>query len=150
LSRYHGNCLGTDLSIHMIQNARKYFPKVKFEVQDFYSLDYADDTFAAIVAFYAIVNLTIDEIQRVLVEARRVLKSTGIILLTFHLDEGSKSLDVDRFFNKANPLCFYLYGTEEIKTIVERVGFEIGDTITRYPYKAEHPTKRVYLIARKT
>jgi ubiquinone/menaquinone biosynthesis C-methylase UbiE len=133
LSRYHPNCIGTDLSSQMIQNAKKYYPQGTFQVQDFYKLTYADNTFAAVVAFYAIVNLTIDEIQRVFVEAKRVLKSTGIFLFTFHLADEKKVLDVERFFNKDNFLRFCLYKIEEMREIVERIGFEIVDTITRYP-----------------
>jgi ubiquinone/menaquinone biosynthesis C-methylase UbiE len=149
LSKYHTNCIGTDQSKQMIQNAKKYYPLANFQIQDFYRLDYADNSFAAVVAFYAIVNLTIDEIERVFKEVERVLKSKGIFLFTFHLAEESKEIDVKIFFKKENSLRFYLYGIEEIKSIVEIDGFEIVDIITRYPYKEEHPTKRVYFIARK-
>ncbi len=149
LSRYHSNCLGTDLSSQMIVNAKKYFPKVRFEVQDFYQLGYPDESFAAVVAFYAIVNLTTNEIERVFIEARRVLKSKGIFLFTFHLAEERNAIDVASFFNKGNPLLFHLYGTETMMKLVEKAGYEIVDIITRHPYKGEHPTKRCYCIARK-
>jgi ubiquinone/menaquinone biosynthesis C-methylase UbiE len=148
LAKYHSNCIGTDQSKQMILQAKKYFPSAKFQVQDFYELSYEDNSFAAVVAFYAIVNLRIEEIKRVFKEVKRVLKPKGIFLFTFHLAEESPTIDIEKFFNKENSLRFYLYGIDNIKSIVEREGFDIVDIITRHPYKEEHPTKRVYFIAR--
>jgi ubiquinone/menaquinone biosynthesis C-methylase UbiE len=150
LAKYHSNCIGTDQSKQMILQSKKYFPYAKFQVQDFYELSYEDNSFAAVVAFYAIVNLTIDEIQRVFKEVKRVLKPKGLFLFTFHLAEDSSTIDINKFFNKENPLRFYLYGIDEIKKVVERERYDIVDIITRNPYKEEHPTKRVYFITRNT
>jgi ubiquinone/menaquinone biosynthesis C-methylase UbiE len=150
LSRFHGGCMGTDLSEQMIRNARKYFPKVRFEVQDFFNLNYADSSFAAVVAFYAIVNLTKDEIGKVLAEAKRVLKPNGILLFTFHVRKTKNTLTIDKFFAKDNQLSFYLYTVEEIRRLTKSLGFEQIDIVTRYPYKdVEYPTTRAYFILRK-
>jgi ubiquinone/menaquinone biosynthesis C-methylase UbiE len=150
LSRFHDGCIGTDLSEQMIRNAKEYFPKVKFEVQDFFNLRYADDSFAAVVAFYAIVNLTKEEIGKVLVETKRVLKPNGIFLFTFHVRKTKSTLTIERFFAKDNQLSFYLYTIEEIRKLIKSVGFETIDTITRHPYKeVEYPTTRAYFVVRK-
>ena len=45
LARLGRKCIGTDISERMIENARKYFSQVQFEVQDFFHLNYEDDTF---------------------------------------------------------------------------------------------------------
>jgi ubiquinone/menaquinone biosynthesis C-methylase UbiE len=150
LSRFHGGCIGTDLSEQMIRNAREYFPKVRFEVQDFFKLSYADGSIAAVVAFYAIVNLTKEEIGNVLEEAKRVLKPNGILLFTFHVRKTKNTLTIDRFFAKGNQLSFYLYTVEEIRRLTKSLGFEPIDIITRYPYReVEYPTTRAYFILRK-
>ena len=150
LSRFHGGCIGTDLSEQMIRNAKEYFPKVMFEVQDFFNLKYADSSFAAVVAFYAIVNLTKEEIGKVLVETKRVLKPNGIFLFTFHVRKTKSTLTIDKFFAKDNQLSFYLYTVEEIRKLIKNVGFETVDIVTRYPYKeVEYPTTRAYFIVRR-
>jgi ubiquinone/menaquinone biosynthesis C-methylase UbiE len=148
--QFHPKSIGTDQSIQMIQQARKYFPNAQFQVQDFYSLTFKNNSIGAVIAFYAIVNLTLDEIIKVFKEVKRVLRAKGIFLFTFHLAEESNTLNIDRFFRKNNPLLFYLYKADEIKVIIEEMKFEIVDIITRYPYpKIEHPTKRVHFIVRK-
>jgi ubiquinone/menaquinone biosynthesis C-methylase UbiE len=150
LSRFHGGCIGTDLSEQMIRNAKKYFPKVRFEVQDFFNLSYAGSSLAAVVAFYAIVNLTKEEIAKVLAEAKRVLKPNGILLFTFHVRKTKRTLTIARFFAKNNKLSFYLYTVEEIRRLTKSLEFEPIDVITRYPYKeVEYPTTRAYFILRK-
>lgn len=143
LSIFHSGCIGTDFSEQMIRNAREYFPKVIFEVQDFFNLGYADSSFAAVVAFYAIVNLTKEEIGKVLAEAKRVLKPNGILLFTFHVRKSKNTLTIDRFFAKDNQLSFYLYTVGEIRKLIKSLGFEPIDIITRYPYKVSLQGSRI-------
>jgi ubiquinone/menaquinone biosynthesis C-methylase UbiE len=150
LSRFHGGCIGTDFSEQMIRNAKEYFPKLRFEVQDFFNLSYADSSFAAVVAFYAIVNLTKEEIRKVLAETKRVLKPNGILLITFHVRKTKSTLKIKRFFAKDNQLSFYLYTVDEIRRLTKSLEFEPIDIIARYPYKeVEYPTTRAYFILRK-
>ena len=150
LSRHHEGCIATDQSERMIRAGKRYFPKVAFEVQDFFHLSYADNSFPAVVAFYAIVNLTRDEIERVFREVKRVLGRGGIFLFTFHVRKTRGTLTVRKFLEKDNRLEFYLYKVEEIRKLVEQAGLETVDIITRYPYPTiEYPTSRAYFIARK-
>ncbi len=153
LSRFGVTSIGTDLSRQMIEQARKYFPKVQFEIQDFYHLTYADNTFDGAIAFYAIVNLQLPDVKRVLEEVKRVLKNDGLFLFTFHIHEGEgeAQTDVKEFFNKPGAeLTFYYFNVGEMKALVENLGFEIVDILVRYPYQdVEYQSKRAYFLARK-
>ncbi len=144
-------CLGTDLSERMIENAKRLFPGVQFELQDFFSLSYPDSSFWGVVAFYAIVNLTLPEIELVLGEIRRVLKDDGILLFSFHIFDGEEQSEVANFFDQeGNRLTFYYFRVDEIKALVERAGYRIVDILIRYPYKdAEYQSKRAYFVARR-
>ena len=143
--------LGTDISERMIENARKYFPQVQFEVQDFFRLSYEDDTFFEVVGFYAIVNLMPEEVRLVLAEVKRVLKRNGIFLFSFHIYEGEEKTEVGNFLSRdANELTFYYFKVDDVKEMVENAGYQIVDILIRYPYKdVEYPSKRAYFIVRK-
>jgi ubiquinone/menaquinone biosynthesis C-methylase UbiE len=151
LSRLGVRCLATDLSSQMVAQGKRLFPPVQFEVQDFFHLRYADASFPAVVAFYAIVNLTLDEVRAMLAEAQRVLNPGGVLLFTFHVFEKDERTDVEHFFNpQGGPLTFYYFKVEEIKALVEDLGFQVVDILTRYPYKdVEYQSKRAYVIVRK-
>ena len=151
LARLGVTCLGTDRSERMIENARKYFPQVKFEVQDFFHLKYADQSFRGVVGFYAIVNLTPEEIKTALLEVKRVLKDDGLFLFSFHIFEGEEKTDVEKFFSQeANALTFYYFKVDDVREWVESAGYQIVDILIRYPYKdAEYQSKRAYFVARK-
>lgn len=144
-------CLGTDISSQMIENARNYFPDIQFEVQDFFNLTYGNESFFSVIAYYAIVNLSLDEIRSVFKETRRVLKDNGLFLFTFHIFENEAETDVENFFNKeGNRLTFYYFKVDEMKSLVESSGFQIIDILIRYPYpNVEFGSKRAYFILRK-
>lgn len=145
------NCIGTDISPEMVENARENFPDIKFEVQDFFDLTYMDNTFFGVVGFYAIVNYSLENIKPIFDEMKRVLKQSGLFLFSFHIFEGEEKAHVQKFFNEeGSELTFYYYKVDEIKKLVSSLEFEIIDIIIRYPYDAnEFPSKRSYFILRK-
>jgi ubiquinone/menaquinone biosynthesis C-methylase UbiE len=151
LSELGVTCLGTDISEKMIQNAKKYFPQVQFEVQDFLQLGYADKSFYGVIGYYAIVNLKPEEIALVFAEVNRVLREAGLFLFTFHIYEKEEKTEVGNFFNQeGNELTFYYFKVDDIKEWVERAGFQVLDILIRYPYQdVEYQSKRAYFVVRK-
>jgi ubiquinone/menaquinone biosynthesis C-methylase UbiE len=143
--------IGTDISKQMLENARKYFPQVRFEVQDFFQLSYDDGSFCGVVGFYAIVNLVLEEIKAMLVEVKRVLKSEGLFLFSFHIYEGEEKTEVKNFFNQeGNDLTFYSFKVDDVKELVESAGYQVVDILIRYPYKdVEYQSKRAYFVIKK-
>jgi ubiquinone/menaquinone biosynthesis C-methylase UbiE len=135
----------------MIVTGKNYFPELTFEIQDFFNLTYADASFAGVIGFYAIVNLRLAEVKDVLAEVLRVLQPGGIFLLSFHAAENAKELEVENFFDiDHNPLTFYYFNVDEMKTMLEKVGLQVIEVLLRYPYlQAEYPSKRAYLMLRK-
>lgn len=151
LQRQGVRCLGTDISPQMVEAARGYFPEVRFEVQDFFQLGYGDNAFCGVVGFYAIVNLVLEEVRAMLVEVKRVLEPGGLFLFSFHIDEGEEKTEVTNFFNhEGSALTFYYFKADDVKALVERVGFQVIDILIRYPYNSvEYPSKRAYFVVRK-
>jgi ubiquinone/menaquinone biosynthesis C-methylase UbiE len=144
------SCIGTDISPRMIDNARRYFPGVEFQVRDFFSLGFADGSFTRAVAFYAIVNLTQPEVESALREVRRVLAPGGLFLFTFHVQENEDRTEVADFLAPGNALTFYYFKVDEMKAAVERLGYRVVDILVRHPYPGvEYQSKRAYFIVKK-
>ncbi len=140
--------VGIDISSGMIDAARKYSPKIKFETGDLLKLSYASNYFGSVLAFYAIVHFTYNQVKIAFSEVSRVLKKGGQFLFSFHVGkeivhfDKAKDIDVD--------IDLYFFQTEEILKLLDETGFRIIDALERYPYKdAEYPTKRAYIWAEK-
>lgn len=152
LSRLSVNCVGTDASPKMIECAKRIFPAIKFEVHDFFNLTYEDHSFYAVIAYYAIVNYPAPAIATILSQVYRVLKPGGLFLFTFHLFEDEPVCLVQRFFDREiNEIPFYFFRVDEVREIVQNIGFTIIDVLVRYPYPdVEFGSKRAYFLTRKT
>jgi ubiquinone/menaquinone biosynthesis C-methylase UbiE len=141
------NIIGTDLSPAMISTAKKLNPVIDFEVADMLKLQYADRSVAAAVAFYAIVHFDYPEIITAFKEINRVLSRGGEFLFSFHT--GNEKIHLDEFLDEKVPIDFYFLDVDKVRALLTETGFEITETIIRYPYETEHQTKRAYITARK-
>ena len=98
-------------------------------------------------AFYAIVNLSNEEVQRAFAEMRRVLAPGAPLLLSFHL--GEERIHLDELLGVALSLDFFFFTREFIETSLRAAGFEIDLWLERRPYAAEHPSTRAYVWVRR-
>ena len=151
LQELGAECLATDISEQMMESGKRYFPQVRFEVQDFLDLQYENGSFYGVVGFYAIVNLVMEEVKTLLQEVKRVLKREGIFLFSFHVFEGEEKAEIKNFLDQSgSDLTFYYFKVEAVKELVENVGYQVLDILIRYPYKdVEYPSKRAYFIVKK-
>lgn len=139
---------GLDLSPRMVEQARRLNPDIEFKEGNMLALDLADASLSGIVAFYAIVNLTREEVRAALREGCRVLKPGGLLLIAFHV--GSEVIHLDEMWGKQVSIDFFFFETEEVKTDLQDAGFVVEATIEREPYaNVEHPSHRAYIFARK-
>jgi ubiquinone/menaquinone biosynthesis C-methylase UbiE len=67
------NVTGVDFSARSIEIAQRLNPGMTFQVADIRSLPFADDSIAAIAAFYCLIYGTDDDVVAALRECRRVL-----------------------------------------------------------------------------
>lgn len=140
---------GIDLSAEMIKNARLKNPGLDFETGNILELAAGNETFAAVLAFYAIVHFTRDEVERAFAEINRVLKPAGRFLFSFHV--GAEENHLEEFLNQKVDVTFYFFEVEEILKLLEKTGFRLLETVVRYPYKdAEYPSRRAYITAEKS
>lgn len=78
----------------------------------------------------------------------RVLRSKGVLLLTFHI--GQQTHHLEEWFDKRVFLDFHFFETAQMKVDLQMAGFELEEAVEREPYpEIEVQTRRAYLFARK-
>jgi len=141
---------GVDLSQGMLQRARELNPAIEFYPGDMRALPVANDTWAGIAAFYAIVNLSPAEVAQAIREMRRVLKPGGQLLLAFHLGDDASQVEED-LWGYGISLEFTFFRVNTILGYLREAGFEIDEVIEREPYapEVEYQSRRAYIFAHK-
>jgi ubiquinone/menaquinone biosynthesis C-methylase UbiE len=142
------NLYGTDLSPVMIETAKQLNPHLHFETADMLNLHYADQTFAAAIAFYAIVHFNTEQLEKALEEIKRVLIPGGQLLFSFHT--GDQVVHLDQFLEQEVNIDFYFFDTLKVIDLLQKNGFEIIDALERQPYnEIEYPSKRAYIWVKR-
>lgn len=141
--------VGIDLSTEMINQARRLNPEIDFEVANMLDLKEPDGVFGSILSFYAIVHFNYTEIEAAFREYFRTLKDDGELLFSFHV--GGEKTELDEFLGVRTKITFYYFDVDHIHRLLNTAGFEITQTVIRYPYTdVEYPSKRAYITARKS
>lgn len=139
---------GVDLSPVMVECARRLAPEIEFRQGDMTALDAPDGAWAGIAAFYSIIHIPPDEMATALGELKRVLRPGGILLLAFHIGEGT--LHLDDWWGHRVCLDFFSFRSDEVASYLRATGFEVDEIIERDPYPGvEHPSQRAYLFAHR-
>ena len=81
---------GIDLSPEMVAIARRDHPELRFDVGTMTDLDLADGSLAGLVAFWSVIHVPDHAVPGVFAEFRRVLRPGGLLLVGFHVGEGTQ------------------------------------------------------------
>lgn len=141
---------GIDISPGMIEQATRLNPSLDFRVGDMLSLPLADESLHGVVAFYSLIHINKDRLPRAFSEIRRVLKTGGFCLFSFHI--GDETVHLEEWWGHEVNLDFHFFKSKEISKIVSSCGFEIVDLVERDPYEEniEHQSRRAYFLVEKT
>ncbi len=125
-------------------------PRIEFYQGDMCALPVADSAWAGIAAFYAIVNLSQDEVAQALREMMRVLEPGGRLLIAFHLGEDVQQAEED-VWGCGVSLEFTFFRASTVLRCIREAGFQIDDVIERDPYapEVEYQSRRAYIFAHK-
>ena len=140
--------LGVDLSANMVAEAKRLNPEINFHQGDMLALPDPDNSWGGIAAFYCIIHIPRDQIVKALSELKRVLKPSGILLITFHI--GTEIKHLDDWWEKSVNLDFAFYLPTEMESWLKEAGFELEETLLREPIaEVEVATQRAYIFAKK-
>jgi ubiquinone/menaquinone biosynthesis C-methylase UbiE len=139
---------GLDLSGKILEQARALHPEIPFRKGNILDLDFRDASIGGVVAFYAIVHFTQEQVGTAFREVFRVLQPGGLFLLTYHI--GDETMHIDEFLGKRVDVDFMFFNTDFISTCLRDSGFERIRTIEREPYPGvEYESRRAYVFATK-
>ena len=139
---------GLDISEKMIEQAKMIYPDIAYRKGNLLNLEFEDNSIAGIVAFYAIVHFSKEQLGKAFCEIFRVLQPGGIFLFTYHI--GEEIIHLNEFLGKGVDIDFMFFRTEFIFCCVEDTGFENIDIIERDPYpEVEYQSRRAYVFAKK-
>ena len=141
------SAVGIDLSSRMIALGRRDHPEAEFRQGDFLSLPATDGEFGAAVALYSIIHLQPDDLCAAFVEVHRVLRSSGALLVSFHV--GSEVRHLDNWWGHEVDIDFRFLECEKVVSILNKSGFTVGATLERASYPEESPTRRAYVLAHR-
>src|SRR5215470_18233605 len=118
---------GLDISLRMLEQARKLNPDICFSQGNMMALDLRDGALAGIVAFYAIVNIPKEFLPSVFREMERALQPGGLLLLAFHT--GDETLHLPELWCQPISMNWFFFSTAEIRRLLEVAGFAIEEVV---------------------
>jgi len=140
--------VGVDISPIMVRRARALSPQLEFETGNMLQFSYPDGMFGSAVAFYAIVHFDEAQLSIALSEIKRVLKSKGQFLFSFHV--GTEMIHHDTFLDQPVNIDFYFWDTNKVIEMAKEAGFTLIDVVERRPYAdVEYPSLRAYVWLEK-
>ncbi|MBP2357071.1 uncharacterized protein YceH (UPF0502 family) [Kribbella aluminosa] len=140
---------GVDLSPEMVAEARRRFPRLRFEVGDLRRLGRppASPGWAAVLAWYSLIHLAASELPETIVALTRPLDPGGLLVLALHA--GDEVRHVDEFLGHEVSLDYVLHNPTQLVHLLEAAGLTDIEWYLRGAIapRAES-TNRLYVVAR--
>jgi uncharacterized protein YceH (UPF0502 family) len=141
---------GLDLTPEMVDEARRRYPAVSYQVGDLRRLmrPPTHDGWGAVLAWYSLSHLAVSELPPAIASLARPLRTNGWLVLA--LETGAEVRTVTEWFGHEIDLEFVRHDPIEILDMVERAGLLDIEWYHRGPLATRgETTARLYVLARK-
>ena len=141
---------GLDLTPEMVDQARRRYPGVTYEVGDLRRLmrPTTHDGWGAVLAWYSLIHLAASELPAAVGSLVRPLRPNGWLVLALHA--GAEVRTITDWFGHEIDLDVVLHDPADVVAVVERAGLSDVEWYRRGPLTARgETTQRLYVLARK-
>ena len=115
--------IGIDFSTGMLEVAKQKYPQGNFQLMDMSNIKFPSNTFDGIMSNYSLFHIPREQLKKVLLEFRRVLKEEGKFLLI--LQEGTIEEMVEEPYRPGVRLYMNYFTIESISKILNEISFEV-------------------------
>jgi predicted TPR repeat methyltransferase len=137
---------GIDLSVSMIEVARRTYPHIRFTPKDIRNSNYRPGRFDAIWAGYSLFHMGRQDFQTVLKKIRKALVAKGIFGLI--MQEGTGDVQFPEPLCPGKSLLVCLYSIKELTALLSTKGFNVIARKRRGPVSAlEYPYQKLLLVS---
>ncbi|GGK11195.1 methyltransferase [Pilimelia anulata] len=138
---------GTDLSLGMIEVARRTYPHLRFDVGALEDLPVPDATLGGVLAWYSLIHTAPDGLSTCVKDFARVLRPGAWLLTAFQAGDGQR---VERTSAYGHPvtLTSYRHDPQYLIAVLAETGFDLHAQLHRCAEGAE-PTSQAVLLARR-
>lgn len=138
---------GIDIAPEMIERARSDAPELRFDVGDLLALPVDDGAWGGALAFYSLIHVVREDLETALRELARVVAPGGALAVAVHAGHGT--IEADEVMGAQVHIVATLFELDELAGAITAAGFELLERTRRAPYPEEHPTERIYVLARR-
>ncbi len=135
---------GVDISPAQVARARENVPKATFIAADMTALDLPDDSFDAVVAFYALTHVPRSELAGLLARIHGWLKPGGLLIATMGVEDDPGTVEEDWL---GVPMFFSQYSAKHNRRLVDESGFTIERADVRAEPGDRHGTRFLWVVA---
>ena len=137
---------GFDISPEMIRSARAAHPALTFDVASLTELPVDDSSVDAVVCWYSIIHTPPAALPEVWTKLRRVITSTGVVLIAFQEGRNDKVQRADAYGSSAT-MTWYRHDLRGVAESLEQAGFSIRQSVWRRAELPHETTPQAFLVA---
>ena len=142
---------GFDLAPGMVDEARRRFPELRFDVADLRALPRPEDGsgWALVTAWYALVHLATSELPGAVAALAAAVRPGGRLAVALH--EGHEVKEVEDWFGRGARLTFTLHPRAAVIDAFRAAGLDAVEWYLRSPSSTtEAQTERIYVVGTRS